>query len=128
MKLNTIGALMVLALLAAPAAQALPVAQSFEATRFAEAQGPEPGPGPAEEALQAAESAQPLMQLVALARAVARSEPAADELLLTTEARQPAIGTLSHPLHAGPGRWGRSELPGGLPPVAERRLAMLSRP
>jgi hypothetical protein len=68
------------------------------------------------------------MQLLALARSVAPSEPAADELLLTAEARQPAIGALSHPLHTGPGRWGRTELPGGLPPLADRRVAVLSRP
>jgi hypothetical protein len=69
-----------------------------------------------------------LMQLVALARSVAQDEPAAEELLWSAELRLPAIGTLSHPLRAGGGRWGHTELPGGLPALSDRRLAMLSRP
>ena len=126
MKANRIGGLAVVALLAASAAQALPVAQSFDTARFADITAPEPLPE--RQAPVAPDTAQPLMQLVALARAVARDEPAADDLLLTADARQPLIGALSHPLRSGLGRWGRTELPGGLPPLGDRRVAMLSRP
>lgn len=126
MKAHGIGGLAVFTLLVASAAQALPVAQSFDPARFADVATPEPEPGRQVQA--APEDAQPLMQLVALARSVARNEPAADELLLSADARQPAIGALSHPLRAGTTRWGHTELPGGLPPVTDRRVALLSRP
>jgi hypothetical protein len=126
MKAHGIGGLAVLTLVLCSAAQALPVTQSFDTTRFADITTPEPEHGRQTQA--APEDAQPLMQLVALARSVARNEPAADELLLSADARQPVIGALSHPLRAGTTRWGHTELPGGLPPVSDRRVALLNRP
>lgn len=136
MKANGIGWLALLTLSAALPAQALPVAQSFDTVRYVEATLPGPEAEAAADApalmqmvqvTQATQATQ-WVQWVQMARAWAAAPGPADELMLAADARPLAIGALSHPLHAGTGRWGRTELPGGLAPFIDRRVALLSRP